>query len=222
MTVTCPRGHQSASDDYCDECGARIGAPSAATPVSASLPSASPVPSSPTNPPRPTASAPEPGEPCPRCAAPRIGGDRFCEACGHDFVATTWRVTVTADREYYDRLAPPGVEFPSSHEPRSFVLTADETLIGRRSRSQGIEPDIDLSVSPDDPGVSHRHAALRRAGSDSWTLVDLGSTNGTAVNGSVDLIEVRTPVPVADGDRIHVGAWTTIVIERVAPAEAAP
>jgi hypothetical protein len=223
MSVTCPRGHQSVSDDYCDDCGARIGAPSANTliPPSSRGPAAS---SSTTS---TSASASTAGESCPQCATRRSGDDRYCEVCGYDLVngpdpvsprADSWRAEITADRAYFDRLGAP-VEFPEEATPRSIELAGDEVTIGRRSRSQGIEPHIDLSASPEDPGVSHRHAAIRRDADGGWVLVDLGSTNGTAVNGSVDLIEAGTPVPINDGDRIHVGAWTTILIARVATTE---
>jgi pSer/pThr/pTyr-binding forkhead associated (FHA) protein len=47
-----------------------------------------------------------------------------------------------------------------------------------------------------------------------WLLVDPGSTNGTTLNGSNDELPVDTEVPVTDGDRIHVGAWTTIVLRK--------
>jgi hypothetical protein len=44
----------------------------------------------------------------------------------------------------------------------------------------GRNPDCDLVVT--DPTVSRRHAELRREG-DRWILADLGSSNGTRVNG---------------------------------------
>jgi pSer/pThr/pTyr-binding forkhead associated (FHA) protein len=44
--------------------------------------------------------------------------------------------------------------------------------------------------------------------------VDPGSTNGTTVNGSADPIPVNVEVPLRDGDRIHIGVWTTIRLER--------
>lgn len=44
----------------------------------------------------------------------------------------------------------------------------------------GRSPDCDLPLG--DPTVSWHHAELRRSG-ETWVLVDLGSTNGTRVNG---------------------------------------
>ena len=58
-------------------------------------------------------------------------------------------------------------------EGRRTVLSGDRAVIGR-SR------ECDLVV--DDPNISRRHAELRREG-ESWTVVDLGSTNGIKVNG---------------------------------------
>jgi pSer/pThr/pTyr-binding forkhead associated (FHA) protein len=46
------------------------------------------------------------------------------------------------------------------------------------------------------------------------TVTDLGSTNGTSLNGSEQLLANGEEVPLADGDRIHVGAWTTITISK--------
>jgi hypothetical protein len=55
------------------------------------------------------------------------------------------------------------------------------------------------NVTIDDSTVSREHAALVRRG-DRWWVVDLGSTNGTSVNG-VQAAEQ----PVAVGDRIELG-----------------
>jgi pSer/pThr/pTyr-binding forkhead associated (FHA) protein len=43
-------------------------------------------------------------------------------------------------------------------------------------------------------------------------VVDLGSSNGTYLNDSYDPIRPHQPVPVGDGDEIHVGAWTTLTL----------
>jgi hypothetical protein len=48
----------------------------------------------------------------------------------------------------------------------------------------------------------------------SWVLVDPGSTNGTCLNGSTATIPFNVEVPVGDGDRIHVGVWTTITLRK--------
>ena len=63
-----------------------------------------------------------------------------------------------------------------------------------------------------DPGVSHLHAMLAAQSDGSWAVVDLGSSNGTYINGSTDPIKPHVPVTVADGDRIHLGAWTTLTL----------
>jgi hypothetical protein len=167
---------------------------------------------------------PSDAERCPRCQTPRIGDDRFCEVDGYDFVAGAgtstplrWEAVVAADRSYYDALAPDGIDFPTAYEARTFELTGQEMLVGRRSRSRGIEPEIDLAGPPVDDGISHQHASLVRRDDGSYALVDRGSANGTSVNGCADVVPTNTPIPLADGDRIHIGAWTTITIRAVHP-----
>lgn len=74
-----------------------------------------------------------------------------------------------------------------------FPLGAAALTIGRAT---------DALVRLTDTSVSRRHAEVRRTG-DGWTLVDLGSTNGTRVNGS-PITERR----LEDGDTITVGDAT--------------
>jgi len=56
-----------------------------------------------------------------------------------------------------------------------------------------------------DPTISRWHAGLRREAS-GWLLDDLGSTNGTRLNGW----RVRAWVPVRDGDLVSFGAATFV------------
>jgi Domain of unknown function (DUF1707)/FHA domain len=56
-----------------------------------------------------------------------------------------------------------------------------------------------------DPTISRWHAGLRREAS-GWVLDDLGSTNGTRLNGW----RVRAWVPVRDGDVVSFGAVTYV------------
>ena len=60
----------------------------------------------------------------------------------------------------------------------------------------------DAAVRITDTSVSRRHAEIRPAGG-GWILVDLGSTNGTRVNGS-PIAEHR----LQDGDVVTVGDAT--------------
>jgi FHA domain len=46
----------------------------------------------------------------------------------------------------------------------------------------------------------------------SWAIVDEGSVNGTTINEDERAITPHILVALHDGDRIHLGAWTTIVV----------
>lgn len=224
----CPNGHQSGTDDYCDQCGAKIGDPAGATP-----PPAAPAPEA--------AAAPAPTVPCPACGAPNTPGDKFCEACGYDMslpapaapppprmetqatpapaappapAPSAWQAVAVADRDYYDRLQAGEITFPAVYPDRVFTLSTQRAAIGRRSASRGINPEVDLSGAPEDPGVSHMQAVLVATADGGWTIIDPGSANGTFVNESTDPIPTNQPVAVGDGDRIHVGAWTTLTLRK--------
>jgi DNA-binding SARP family transcriptional activator/pSer/pThr/pTyr-binding forkhead associated (FHA) protein len=134
----------------------------------------------------------------------------------------SWEVVCRPDREYYDMVEPEGIEFPDTTHSRRISLVGDHVRIGRRSTSKRISPEIDLSGPLEDVGVSHRHALLMRQPDGSWALVDQGSTNGTYLNTDPDPVPPNQPVPLRDGDRIHVGAWTTLSVERVDATAARP
>jgi hypothetical protein len=129
------------------------------------------------------------------------------------------RLLVAADRAYHARMAAidapdaEAVAFPIFCPDRKFVLSGGQLLIGRRSRSRGIEPEIDLTGPPEDAGVSHSHAALVSTPDGGWAVVDLGSSNGTYINDDTTPIAPNKPVPVKEGDQIHVGAWTTLTLQ---------
>jgi hypothetical protein len=206
---TCIEGHASVAEDYCDVCGSPMGAPAA-----------------PSNP-APPAAAKE----CPACGAPVNG--RFCESCGHDSAlpeparhdpvsppqpaGAVWTVVVAADQEFYERVlareGPDTVDFPAYFPERRITLQSNTAMIGRGNRNQGVQPEIDLGIHPADRGVSSQHAVLRIHDS-GLTITDIGSTNGTTLNGSDDRLGNGEETPLADGDRIHVGAWTTITVVR--------
>lgn len=132
----------------------------------------------------------------------------------------TWTATIGPDREYFmammQRSGPEaaGLNLPAYSPEQQRTLVGNQITIGRRRHSTGDTPDIDLSVPPEDPGVSHQHAMLVQQQDGTWAVVDQNSTNGTTVNGGEEPIQPFVPVPLQDGDRVHVGAWTTITIRR--------
>ncbi|MEV4437208.1 FHA domain-containing protein [Streptomyces sp. NPDC049585] len=131
-----------------------------------------------------------------------------------------WVAVVAPDREYFlsmmNRSGPEaaGLNLPAYSPELRFPLDGGQITIGRRRHSTGESPDIDLSRPPEDPGVSHQHAMLVQQPDGSWAVVDQDSTNGTTINGSEDPIQPYVPVPLREGDRVHVGAWTTITVRR--------
>ncbi|MGW2509321.1 FHA domain-containing protein [Streptomyces scopuliridis] len=132
----------------------------------------------------------------------------------------TWTAVIGPDREYFmammQRSGPEatGLNLPAYSPEQHLPLAGNQVSIGRRRHSTGESPEIDLSVPPEDPGVSHQHAVLVHQPDGSWAVVDQNSTNGTTLNGAEDPIQPYVPVPLKDGDRVHVGAWTTITIRR--------
>ncbi|MGP0051023.1 MAG: FHA domain-containing protein [Solirubrobacteraceae bacterium] len=223
MTATCPNGHVSATDDYCDQCGTPIGAaaPAGDPRVGSDAAGGGPAPAG-----DPAAAVGEPlaaaAESCPSCGAPRRTQDRYCEGCGYDFLsppsstgAAAWEAVATADRAQFDRLAPEGLSFPVAYGERRFALTASEVRIGRSHGQQkpGTELAINFAGAPEDPAISHLHAVLERQADGSYTVRDLGSANGTTINDDPTPVS-DVPAALADGDRIHIGVWTTITVGR--------
>lgn len=74
---------------------------------------------------------------------------------------------------------------------RAFTLPGRAETIGRESKNDIVIPDIN---------VSRVHAEIRQDESGAWILTDLGSTNGTFVNGR----QIKS-VALNDADRIVTG-----------------
>jgi hypothetical protein len=216
VTVVCPSGHASATTDYCDQCGAPI-APPAATVMAPPPGQATEV--LPVIEEEADTSPAARREPCPACGAPRSGDDRYCEDCGHDFTAprgagTQWEAIATVDRRQFERQATEGLSLPAEGAERRFLLNAPQMRIGRRRERPGEPvPEIDLGGPPEDPGISRMHAVLERQDDGTYRVRDLGSTNGTTLNDDPRPIATDHPVALAHGDRIRLGAWTTITLQ---------
>jgi hypothetical protein len=81
------------------------------------------------------------------------------------------------------------------------VLDGKRMVVGPAGATLGRSRKCDIVV--DDPNVSREHAEVRPRGG-SWVLVDLGSTNGSSINGRrTDGAEVLKP-----GDEIELGTST--------------
>jgi sigma-B regulation protein RsbU (phosphoserine phosphatase) len=70
------------------------------------------------------------------------------------------------------------------------------------SREAEVGRSAQASVPLKDPSVSRRHAVLAPGPDGAWSVSDLGSQNGTRVNGKA----VAGPVPLRDGDVLTLGS----------------
>ena len=213
-TYLCPKGHESSESDYCSECGAKIGSSSAAIAPPTSEKAATL---------------------CPDCSAPHeLYSGNFCEICGFNFVtkahgelpiiqpvisevvapletitteqesASEWEVVVTIDASPHHADSP---KPPADQPPIAIRLDKLTHLLGRTSQVRAISPDIAIDF---DDAVSHRHALIDRQPDNTFILRDIGSSNGTQLNG----VELKPMVdsPLKDGDEITIGHWTKITI----------
>ncbi|MBC8031072.1 MAG: FHA domain-containing protein [Pyrinomonadaceae bacterium] len=86
---------------------------------------------------------------------------------------------------------------------KQFLLSAAESQIGRWDADGGVFPDVDLDSDDPEAKVSRRHARITlREGT--YSLEDLGSTNGTFINRGKRLA-AGARQPLSDGDEIIVG-----------------
>ena len=87
---------------------------------------------------------------------------------------------------------------------QAFEVSKDVTTLGR---------DISNDIVLNDRETSRHHLRLMRAG-DTLTIEDLGSTNGTFVNGK----RVSGVTPLQNGDMIGLGETVTLALESVSAA----
>jgi pSer/pThr/pTyr-binding forkhead associated (FHA) protein len=107
--------------------------------------------------------------------------------------------------------APPVPAAPSATTPSQEVRLVVESgpLVGLALKLSppsvvvGRDPDADVSLS--EPTVSWQHARLTAHGA-AWTIADLGSTNGTRVNG--ERIEPGREIAIDPGAEVRFGEIT--------------
>jgi pSer/pThr/pTyr-binding forkhead associated (FHA) protein len=137
---------------------------------------------------------------CPECGAELEPGATMCRACGAQAAGTAAMPPVAAKSETFAAEASPAAEpslvvvkGPDTGE--RFVLDRREVMIGR---------DPDATIFLNDITVSRRHAlvVVEESG---VTVEDLGSLNGTYVNG-----ETVEKAILADGDHIQIGRFLLV------------
>jgi hypothetical protein len=124
---------------------------------------------------------------CPRCKHANKEKALFCTGCGYSFAPL---------RPAILRVVEPvraAWEMPVARRPM---------MLGRASEAEEYVPDFDMTFYDDGDYVSRRHARITM-GQGGYFVADLGSSNGTMVNGQP--IVPHQAYPLRNGDRIKVG-----------------
>lgn len=133
---------------------------------------------------------------CQNCKSEEPNGTIFCSECGSQLLETnaaqTQKFTSSTGQLigtplYTNEMPQDSDRWISLHLLESGQLLPfsekQEFTLGRLSENQPIEPDIDLSAyKAFDNGVSRLHAVIKHIDGKAM-LVDLGSSNGTYING---------------------------------------
>lgn len=136
---------------------------------------------------------------CSNCKHANMAGTIFCEECGAQLVGKDTLITQTIKTDQFNKVSSPKAAgdsyqpFDGSDAWGSLHLldtgqvlplsTRNEFTLGRVSEGQPIMPDIDLSAyQAYAAGVSRLHAVIKRDGN-RMIFMDLGSANGTFING---------------------------------------
>jgi len=114
-------------------------------------------------------------------------------------------IVISVDK---NRLSQNTVESNIKHDTmdRVFPLDLDENLVGRRSAGKNIYPEIEIN----DPGVSHRHLKFNKQPDGAFAVLELGSANGTELNGVQ--LESGVSTVIKAGDQFAIGLWTTLKV----------
>ena len=158
---------------------------------------------------------------CTNCQHPNMVGAVFCGECGQPLGAanplTTQAIKTGQMKESLEAVQASGRESePVPSAPNNWVtlhlidtgqvlpLTErSEFTLGRISEGQPIMPDIDLApYQAYARGVSRLHAVLKREANKVF-LMDLGSSNGTYVNGK--RLNPHVDQAITNGDVVSLG-----------------
>jgi len=115
---------------------------------------------------------------------------------------------VNIDRPAADVVAPreahASIRLVDPATGKEFRVNADgETLVGRIDPVTGIAPDVDLTSVDTNRSSSRRHAKLFVDQGDYYVIEEIGTMNGTFVNGKK--ISTGDPVLLKNGDEVKFG-----------------
>lgn len=153
---------------------------------------------------------------CPNCRHEEVDGAIFCSECGTQLVrsenVTTQKIEAPGGSDVvtgpiHEDVPDYGNAWISLHMLDSGqILPVAEKLeftMGRVSDNQPIMPDLDFSsFKAYDNGVSRLHAVIRH-NNGKVIIMDLGSSNGTYVNGTRLMPNVEQPL--RHGDIVALG-----------------
>jgi pSer/pThr/pTyr-binding forkhead associated (FHA) protein len=157
---------------------------------------------------------------CPNCKHQEIPGALFCSECGAQLVGINTLFTQTIHADSTDKLAKflseqekvPVPPPPSDVAISLFILETgailpiggrNEFTLGRSAEGQPILPDVDLArFQAYEHGVSRIHASIT-LGKEQALVTDLGSANGTRLNGQK--LPPHRPFPTKHGDIVTLG-----------------
>ncbi len=132
---------------------------------------------------------------CPNCKNQEADGAIFCGECGMQLIQYAPGETQRFNTATSELGTIPAHDSPSQSpawislhllENGQILPVSDriEFTMGRISENQPIMPDVDLSpFNAFDNGVSRLHAVIRN-NAGSIVIMDLGSSNGTYINGA--------------------------------------
>lgn len=143
---------------------------------------------------------------CGFCGQRIVATDLFCAFCGSKQPIAQQGVNsgIYSKQSITARLF---VEGTGELSTPTYSLVKDENLVGRRDPMSNIFPEVDLSKYDPQTKISRRHARIWRNGA-SFLLEDLGSSNGTILDGVASetlRLTPHKPHPLASGDKIKIG-----------------
>ncbi len=161
---------------------------------------------------------------CPSCGQENLEGTLFCENCGSDLgeligdTTIRTRTLINDPNDMAARSTWGTAQFQSGASIILHVRDAAEPLMiqparrlvfGRVDENSTTRPDIDLSpFGAHEKGVSRQHAILE-INEDTLILLDIGSANGTYLNGQ--RLAPNQPRVLRDGDEVRFGKLVTYV-----------